>query len=258
MGKMKIRIRNISKAFHVDGRKEFPVLKNITFSIGNGDFMVILGESGCGKTTFLNILAGLMPLSSGEILVDDAKVAGPHPSRAILFQQPSLLPWLTVEENIVFGCKLRKDLEHLAERAERLVGIMGLKGFEKVYPHELSLGMAQRACLARALIGRPEILILDEPFSALDTFTRNYLQQKLIEFWQKERFTVVFVTHDIGEAILMGNRIVLLGRRPCRLVGIYDVNLHYPRDVDGRPYKLIRENILKRFKNIFIGNQFQT
>lgn len=258
MGIMKVRIRNISKVFHIDGRKEFPVLKNITFSIGEGDFVVILGESGCGKTTFLNLLAGLMPLSSGEILVDDETVVGPHPSRSILFQQPSLLPWLTVLENIVFGCELRKDLDNLDERAGRLIGIMGLKGFEKVYPHELSLGMAQRVCLARALIGRPQILILDEPFSALDTFTRNYLQQKLIEFWQQEKFTVVFVTHDISEAILMGNRIVLLGRRPCRLVGIYDVNLHYPRDVDGRPYKLIRENILQRFKNIFIGNQFQT
>lgn len=254
---MKIRIRNISKSFHIRGKKKFTVLKDITFSIGEGEFVVILGESGCGKTTFLNLLAGLMPLTSGEILVDDEKITGPHPSRTILFQQPSLLPWLTVEENIVFGCKMRGELENLDERAGQMIEIMGLKGFENVRPHELSLGMAQRACLARALIGHPQILILDEPFSALDTFTRNYLQQMLIRFWQSEKFTVVFVTHDINEAILLGNRIFLLGRRPCRLVGTFDVNLHYPRDIASRPYMLIRTNILQRFRKIFLGNQFQ-
>ncbi|MEE4357135.1 MAG: ABC transporter ATP-binding protein [Desulfococcaceae bacterium] len=254
---MKIRIRNISKSFHFRGKKKFTVLKDITFSIGQGEFVVILGESGCGKTTFLNLLAGLLPLSSGEILVDDEKITGPHPSRAILFQQPSLLPWLNVQENIVFGCKMRGDTENLRERSDRLTEMMGLKGFEKVRPHELSLGMAQRVCLARALIGHPQILILDEPFSALDTFTRNYLQQMLIRFWQAEKFTVVFVTHDINEAILLGNRIFLLGRRPCRLVGTFDVNLHYPRDISSRPYMLIRTNILQRFKKIFLGNQFR-
>ncbi|MEZ4524745.1 MAG: ABC transporter ATP-binding protein [Desulfobacterales bacterium] len=254
---MKIRIRNISKSFLINGKRKFTVLRDITFSIGDGEFVVILGESGCGKTTFLNLLAGLLPLTSGEILVDDQKIEGPHPSRAILFQQPSLLPWLTVEENIVFGCKLRGDTENLRERAERQIGIMGLKGFEKVRPHELSLGMAQRVCLARALIGHPQILILDEPFSALDTFTRNYLQQMLLQFWQTEKFTVVFVTHDINEALLLGNRIVLLGRRPCRLVGTFDVNLHYPRDIGSKPYLLIRANILQRFKKIFLGNQFE-
>lgn len=249
---MKIRIRNITKEFPLNRGKFHVVLKDVTFSVSEGDFLVILGKSGCGKSTLLNIVAGLLPPTSGEVLVDEAPVIGPHPSRAILFQQPTLLPWLTVAENIAFGCRLRGDTAHLMERAGHLIELMGLGGAEKRRPHELSVGMAQRVCLARALIGKPEILLLDEPFAALDTFTRHHLQQTLIDLWRSERITMIFVTHDINEAILMGRRIVLLGRQPCRLVGHFDVNLHYPRDMASRPYILIRRDILQRFERVFL------
>ncbi|MCP4346247.1 MAG: ABC transporter ATP-binding protein [Desulfobacterales bacterium] len=248
---MKIRINNVSKTFRLPRGKELKVLRDISFTIKEGDFVVILGESGCGKSTFLNLLAGLTPFSSGEILIDNEEVSGPHPSRSILFQQPSLLPWLNVEENIVFGCKLRGELDNLKLRTFQLIDIMGLSGFENAYPHELSVGMAQRVCLARSLIGHPEVLLLDEPFAALDTFTRTHLQQELIEFWQVEDFTVVFVTHDIDEAILMGNKIVLLGGHPCRVIEIIDVNLNYPRDMTTRSFFLIRSAILKKLKEVF-------
>ncbi len=248
---MKIRINNVNKTFRLPRGKEINVLRDISFTIKEGDFVVILGESGCGKSTFLNLIAGLLPITSGEIWIDNDKVKGPHPSRSILFQQPSLLPWLNVEDNIVFGCKIRGEVENLKIRTGQLIDIMGLTGFEKAYPHELSLGMAQRVCLARALIGHPGILLLDEPFASLDTFTRTHLQQELIEFWQVEEFTVVFVTHDIDEAILMGNKIVLLGGHPCGIIEIIDVNLNYPRDMTTRSFFLIRSAILKKLKEVF-------
>ncbi|NJL60011.1 MAG: ABC transporter ATP-binding protein [Desulfobacteraceae bacterium] len=188
------------------------VLKDISFIAEDGDFVVVVGESGCGKSTLLNLIAGLLPLTSGDILADNQKITGTHPSRSILFQQPSLLPWLNTMENIVFGCKLRGELNNLEERSEQLIEIMGLSGFENHYPHELSVGMAQRACLARALMGHPKILLLDEPFGALDSMNRTRLQEELIEFWAVENFTVIFVTHDIDEAIVLGNKICGFGR----------------------------------------------
>ncbi len=249
---MKIRIEKISKTFHLPAGKQLTALEDISFSIKDGDFVIILGESGCGKSTLLSLLAGLMSPSSGEIWVDGMKITGPHPSRSILFQQPSLLPWLSVEENIVFGCRLRGEVKNLKFRVNQLIDIMGLSGFEQNHPSEISLGMAQRVCLARALIGHPGILLLDEPFASLDTFNRTHLQEELIEFWEIEKFTAVFVTHDIDEAILMGNRIVLLGGRPSRIVEIFDIDLSYPRDVTSKVFFDIRTSILKRLKEAFI------
>ena len=248
----KIRMRDIQKSFPVGRKKTRPVLRNVTFSVAEGDFLVILGKSGCGKSTLLHLMAGLLPLSGGEIRVDGTPITGPHPSRALLFQQPTLLPWLSVTDNIVFGCRIRNDRHRLEERTARLVQMMGLSGFEQTRPHELSVGMAQRVCLARALIGRPEILLLDEPFAALDTFTRNHLQEQLITLWRQEKFTVVFVTHDINEAIVMGQRILLLGGAPTRPVGVFDVNLHYPRDMAAKPFLLIRTEIRQRFRKVFL------
>lgn len=230
------------------------IIGKIDLNIKEGDFVIILGESGCGKSTLLSMIAGLMPLTSGEIRVDDEKVVSPHPSRSILFQQSSLLPWLNVEDNITFGCKLREDMDNLQFRVNQLIEIMGLSGSEKVHPPELSVGMAQRVCLARALIGHPEILLMDEPFAALDTFNRQHLQEELIEFWQIENFTAIFVTHDIDEAILMGNRIVLLGGRPCRIMEVFDVDLNYPRKMTDKAFFKIRSSILTKFRESLVNN----
>lgn len=249
---MTIRIKNLTKTYVLPNGKTFPVLDDISITINEGDFVMILGESGCGKSTFLNILAGLLPPTSGKMWMDDEAITGPHPSRSIIFQQPSLLPWLTVEENIIFGCKIRGETDNL-KRVKQLIRIMGLSGFEKTYPSELSVGMAQRVCLARALIGHPETLLLDEPFTALDTFNRTHLQEELMEFWQIESFTGIFVTHDIDEAILMGNRVVLLGGRPCEIVEQFDIDLKYPRDMSHSSFFEIRTTILKKFKEIIVG-----
>ncbi len=250
---MSIRIENICKRFPLPAGGELSVIEDVSFTVEAGDFVIILGESGCGKSTLLNLIAGLLPVSSGTISVNGKRVAEPHPSRSLLFQQPSLLPWLNVEENIVFGCRLRGEMDDLKSRARQLIEIIGLSGFERTYPHELSLGMAQRVCLARALIGHPSILLLDEPFAALDTVNRSHLQEELIEFWMVEKFTAIFVTHDLDEAILLGNKLVLLGGRPTRLVEVFEINLNYPRDFGGKSFFMLREDILKKFKRAFSG-----
>ncbi len=248
---MTITIEKMCKSYQLPAGKSLKVLEDISLTINDGDFVMILGESGCGKSTFLNLLAGLLPLTSGDVSVNGGSIDGPHPSRSIIFQQPSLLPWLNVEDNITFGCKLRKEHNNIKQIGQ-LIRIMGLSGFEKVYPSEISVGMAQRVCIARALIGHPEILLLDEPFTSLDTFNRTHLQQELIDFWQIESFTAVFVTHDIDEAILMGNRIVLLGERPCHVVEIFDIDMNYPRDIASPQFFDIRTKILRKFKDILL------
>ena len=216
---------------------------------------MLLGESGCGKTTLLNMLAGFERPSAGSVRVDGKEVRDIHPSRIMLFQQPTLIPWLTVEENVAYGCKIRKDLEQLDYRVAQFIEITGLSGFENSKPGELSLGMAQRACLARALVGHPEILIMDEPFASLDTFTKAHIQEEMVNLWLSEQFTVAFVTHDIEEAILMGNRVVLLGGFPVGIIETFDIDLPYPRNINHPVFKAYRQEILKKFKYSYVGNR---
>ncbi len=251
MSDVTISIENLTKTFRQPTGESLTVLQGISFGVSEGDFVIVLGESGCGKSTLLSLVAGLTPATDGRIEARGELVTAPHPSRSILFQQPSLLPWLNVADNIVFGCRLRGERKDLELRANQLIEIMGLAGFEHHYPHELSLGMAQRACLARSLIGHPEILLLDEPFASLDTITRTHLQDELIEFWMVEKFTAIFVTHDIDEAILLGNRIVLLGGRPCRVLETLEVNLNYPRDITSRSFFMLRAAILRKLREGF-------
>jgi ABC-type nitrate/sulfonate/bicarbonate transport system ATPase subunit len=247
--KMKIQLKDVSKSFKPQSSHKFTVLEGINVTINEGDFVVVLGESGSGKSTLLNMLAGLTPITGGEIRVEGRPVTGPHPSRSILFQQPSLLPWLNVKDNIVFGCKIRKDRTNLDIRALQLIEIMGLSGFENNYPPELSVGMAQRVCLARSLIGHPEILLLDEPFASLDTINRTRLQDELIEFWQIEQFTAVFVTHDIDEAITLGNRILLLGGRPTSIMEQIEIDLFYPRCITDDDFNRVRTKIFEHLES---------
>lgn len=250
----KIEIKHIYKSYNIQNKKLLTVLNDINLSIKENDFIVILGKSGCGKSTLLNIIAGLLQPSSGEVRVDNKIICKPHPSRSILFQEPSLLPWLNVEENIAFGCKIRGELEHLEYRVLRFIELMGLRGFEKSHPTELSIGMAHRVCLARAFIGLPEILLLDEPFGALDTFTRFRIQDVLKQRWQEKKFTAVFVTHDIDEAITLGTKIVLLGNVPCQILDIIDIGYDFVKDITSQTFIDIRDTILNIFKNDLTNN----
>lgn len=252
---MKIQIRHLSKTYTLSRCDFQTVLEDINFTVAQDDFIVILGESGSGKSTFMNIVAGLTPASSGAIWIEreghePELITGPHPSRSMLFQQPSLLPWLTVEQNIAFGCNLRNEKENLAYRVNKFIEMMGLFGHRKAFPHDLSAGQAQRVCLARALIGRPELLLLDEPFAALDTLNRARLQEELINIWQSEKFTAIFVTHDIEEAILLGNKVVLLGGQPASIMDIFDITLRYPRNITDEACFHTKTRIIKRLKEI--------
>ena len=252
---MKIDIKKVTKAYTIPKKVDHIILKDISFSIEPGDFVIILGESGCGKTTLLNLLAGLEKPTSGSIYVDDQKITGIHPSRSMLFQQPALIPWLNVKENVAYGCKIRGDIKELDYRVNQFLEIMGLAGFSESKPGQLSLGMAQRACLARALVGHPKALLLDEPFASLDTFTQAHIQEELVNLWLAEQFTAVFVTHDIDEAIRMGNKIILLSGEPANITDIFEINEEYPRDRNHPKFKEIRIKILERFKYSYLAKR---
>jgi ABC-type nitrate/sulfonate/bicarbonate transport system ATPase subunit len=252
---LKIKIEKITKLYKRSENSEHTVLKDISFSIDKGDFVIILGESGCGKTTLLNLLAGLEQPTSGKIYVDEQEVQGIHPSRSMLFQQPTLIPWLSVKENVAYGCKLRGDIEELDYRVDQFLEIMGLSGFADAKPNQLSLGMAQRTCLARALVGHPNALLLDEPFASLDTFTQAHIQEELVNLWLSEQFTAVFVTHDIDEAIKLGNKIILLSGEPANITDIFEINEEYPRDSNNPVLKETRKKILERFKSAYLAKR---
>ncbi len=252
---MEIEFENVSKIYHSSDGSHKTVLRDISFSINKGDFVVILGESGCGKTTLLNMLAGFEMPTSGRILAGGQQIRGIHPSRSMLFQQPALIPWLDVKKNVGYGCRLRGDLENLDYRVNQFIEIIGLSGFEKARPEELSLGMAQRVCIARALVGHPAVLIMDEPFASLDTFTRAHIQEELVNIWLSEKFTSVFVTHDIEEAIFLGNKIILLGGYPVGIQEIFTIDDKYPRDFNSPEFSAHRKNILKKFKKSYVGNR---
>jgi len=249
---LKIDIEKICKSYDGPGKKKHQILKDISFSINPGDFVIILGESGCGKTTLLNMLAGLENPTCGQIRVNGKPIVGVHPSRSMLFQQPALIPWLNVKENVAYGCKIRKDTQDLEYRVSQFLEIMGLIGASDAKPSQLSLGMAQRVCLARALVGRPQVLLLDEPFASLDTFTQAHIQEELVNLWMSESFTSVFVTHDIDEAIRLGNKIVVLAGSPAGISDIFDINVPYPRKQHDPVIKALRTDILERFKIAYL------
>ncbi len=252
---MKIDLEKIKKVYRHPKKADRVVLKDISFSIEAGDFVIILGESGCGKTTLLNLLAGLEQPSSGTIHVDGQEIKGIHPSRSMLFQQPALIPWLNVQENVAYGCKIRGDINELDYRVNQFLEIMGLAGFSDSKPDQLSLGMAQRVCLARALVGHPSVLLLDEPFASLDTFTQAHIQEELVNLWLSEKFTAVFVTHDIDEAIRLGTKIILLAGEPANITDIFEINEDYPRERSHTRFKEIRVKILERFKNAYLAKR---
>jgi NitT/TauT family transport system ATP-binding protein len=220
----RLAIESVSKVFL--GTRSTPAtraLEETTLAVEDNDFICLLGPSGCGKSTLLRIVAGLETPTTGRVLLDGQPVAGPGPDRGMVFQSYTLFPWLTVEENILFG------LRATPERARELIARVGLRGFEGHYPKMLSGGMQQRTALARALANDPRILLLDEPFGALDNQTRALMQELLLGIWEADRKTVLFVTHDIDEAIFMANRVAVLSARPGRIKAEVRIDLPHPR-----------------------------
>jgi ABC-type nitrate/sulfonate/bicarbonate transport system ATPase subunit len=231
-----IDIRNLSKRFPAREGGEVHALSDVNLTVADNEFLTVLGPSGCGKTTLLRAIAGLTEWDEGDILVDGDPVRRPGPDRAMVFQNFALLPWATVLDNVAFGLELRGESRQKRHATAReLIELVGLGGFETRLPGELSGGMQQRVGLARALAVEPRVLLMDEPFGALDEQTRRILQEELLAIWERRRLTVVFITHSMEEAVLLGDRVVLMSPRPGRIAEIVPVEIPRPRsaDLDG-------------------------
>jgi NitT/TauT family transport system ATP-binding protein len=243
-GETKLSVRHIHMVFTRDG-KSTPVLNDINLEVADGEFLCIVGPSGCGKSTLLSAIGGFLSPTRGEIRIDGEVVSGPDPRRIFVFQERGVFPWLTVEGNIAFGLfKLPR-----AERERRVahyVEMVGLRGFEKAYPAELSGGMKQRLEVARALAVNPDMLLLDEPFGALDSITRLIMRGELLRIWRQERNTVIFVTHDIDEAVQLADRVAVMSGRPARIQEIVDIGIPHPRDISAPRYLQLRNGILEQ------------
>ncbi|HUK61436.1 MAG TPA: ABC transporter ATP-binding protein [Stellaceae bacterium] len=227
--------RNVTLTFRPPNRQPVRALQGFDIDVGEGEFLSIVGPSGCGKSTFLNALLGLLAPDSGDLRLRDRVIAGPGPDRAMVFQEFGLLPWRTVAANVELGLELKRMAPE-ARRAisARLIAMVGLAGFEGHYPHELSGGMKQRVGIARALATDPDVLLMDEPFASLDAQTRDLMQAELLRIWQEAKKTVLFVTHQIDEAIFLSDRVVVMTRRPGRTKRIFPVALARPRDYEMR------------------------
>jgi len=240
-----LQINDLSKSFHV-GSDCIQVLDNINLAIKEGEFISIVGHSGCGKSTLLKIIAGLVDYTEGTILFGDQDLRKSTVHRGMIFQDHRLLPWMTVEGNIGFGL-YDLDKEEKKSRIREQIELVGLRGFEKAYPHQLSGGMAQRTAIARAFVHRPDILLLDEPFGALDALTRIQMQDEVLKIWEKAKTTMILVTHDIDEAIYLGDRVVINTNRPASIKKIFNIDLERPRKRTSHYFSLFKEEILKEF-----------
>ena len=242
-----LHIDHLSKHYDVKG-EPLAVHDNITLTVNPGEFVSIVGSSGCGKSTLLRLIVGLEDDYQGEVLLDGQRVDGTSLDRGIVFQEHRLFPWLTVEQNIALGLLNARFTE--AEKTQSVrehIALVGLEGFETAYPHQLSGGMSQRVAIARALVSRPEVLLLDEPFGALDALTRAHLQQELHRIWQAEGITMILVTHDVEEAIYLGDKVVVMEPRPGRIRRIVPVELAHPRDRVALPFARLKEDVLAEF-----------
>ena len=221
---IKLAIENVSKDF-IRNDEIIQAVFEANMNIKTNEFIVLVGPSGCGKSTLLHMVAGLIRPTSGKILLEGKEVVGPGPDRSIVFQQSALYPWLTVSKNIEFGLSEQKlSKNERINIVNKYITMMGLKGFEKAYPHELSGGMQHRVSIARSYAVNPDVLLMDEPFAALDAQLRMVMQEELIKAWIKEKHTVIFVTHSVEEAIYLGDKVVMMSRRPGRIKSIIDIS----------------------------------
>ncbi|MCW6666584.1 ABC transporter ATP-binding protein [Aerococcaceae bacterium NML190938] len=229
-GNVKVRIDNVVKEFDTRNGKVV-ALNGVNLDIKENEFITVVGPSGCGKSTLLNIIAGLSKPTSGKVYCDGKEVEGTGVDRGVVFQQYALFPWLTVKKNVMFGLELQGKKGDEAERiADKYIEMVDLQDFKNHYPKELSGGMKQRVAIARAYAVNPSILLMDEPFGALDAQTRTQLQEELIHTWEEEKKTCFFITHDVDEAIILGTRVVIMSARPGRIKEIVDINIPHPRN----------------------------
>lgn len=242
-----LEIKNVSKTFYSD-KGPAHVLDRIQLQIQEGEILSIIGPSGCGKSTLLKIVSGLDTDVQGEVLLEGVKSIKPSKDKGFIFQEHRLFPWLTVERNIAAELSWRSP--DVRNQVADLIRLVGLKGFEKAYPKQLSGGMSQRVAIARALLRNPKVLLLDEPFGALDAFTRKHMQDALLEIWRENRTTMLFVTHDIDEAVFLSHRVVVLDPRPGRIKANIPVDLPHPRTRTGTAFQALRNEVLKQLKHL--------
>jgi NitT/TauT family transport system ATP-binding protein len=241
-----ITISNVAKSY-VDRQRgaEIVAVDNVSLSIRDHDFVCLLGPSGCGKSTLLNMIAGFDKPSGGRIEVAGVQVQKPGADRGVVFQQPTLMPWLNVVDNIAFHLKLRGvSKAERRRRAQEFIDLVGLTGFELHFPAELSGGMNQRVGIARALLMNPRVILMDEPFAALDAQTKIEMQEELVQIWQRIKCTIVFVTHGVDEALVLGNRIAVMSRRPGRIRDYFDFEMPRPRDVTSPEFNEAKRRVL--------------
>jgi NitT/TauT family transport system ATP-binding protein len=242
--RVKIVVRDLWMTFQAKDQKSVDVLEDIQLDVLDGEFVCLVGPSGCGKSTLLNIAGGFLQATRGDIRIDDKRVTEPDPRHIFIFQENAVFPWLTVEDNVGFGVK-RQDPEEKKKLVAHYIEMVGLTGFGKAFPRELSGGMKQRVEIARALAAEPDVLFMDEPFGALDYLTRMRLRSELMQIWQRERKTVLFVTHDVEEAVQLADRVVVMGKRPSRIRDIVTVEVPRPRDLDDPACRRLRDHIFR-------------
>lgn len=240
-----IRISHVSKDY-AGNKDSLKAVDDVSFDIKGSEFICIVGPSGCGKSTLLRMIAGLEPVSSGDILMGDKKVTSTSSKIGFVFQEYTLFPWRTVEKNVEFGLEIKKLQPAEREKiASKYIDMVGLSKFKDSYPHQLSGGMRQRTAIARTLAVNPEILLMDEPFGALDAQTRNILQEQLLDIWQKEKKKVLFVTHNVDEAVFLADKVIIMTARPGRIKEIVDIDIPRPRVRTETEVNKVRTVILK-------------
>jgi len=257
---VRVEIKDVRKTFSGNRGEEVEALAGVDLTVADNEFVSIVGPSGCGKSTLLEIVGGLTEPSGGEVLIDEKPIKGPHPAVGLVFQQESAFPWRTVSGNVAFGLEMHgvgKRERH--ERSRELIELVGLKGFEDRYPGELSGGMRQRVAIARTLVMNPEVLLMDEPFGALDEQTRLILGDELLRIWSSTKATALFITHSIEEAALLSDRVIVMSARPGTIKKVVPVDLERPRDstvvgtpefgrITGEVWEVLREESMKTLK----------
>jgi NitT/TauT family transport system ATP-binding protein len=250
-----LSITNLTKKFTKESGDSFTAIEDFSLEINDGEFVCILGPSGCGKTTLLRIIAGLEKNTSGTIMLNGKSIVGPGPDRGLVFQEFALFPWRSVRKNIEFGLEIKGlDTAKIGEISDRFIELVGLKGFEEFHPGQLSGGMKQRVGIARALANNPSILLMDEPFGALDAQTRNMMQKELLRIWKETKKTVIFITHSVDEAVYLADRIIVLTGRPGRIKEIFTITTERPRDRADIDFANQRKHILAELEQEVISS----